>query len=1446
MTPKGFLLPVLLLCLLHSAGTSKPGYALTIPAVLNSGVIEKACFTFQDYEKALNINVVLEYAARNTTIFAGNVPPPEYSNCSDFQVPVVQADYPVYVWLSISGEGVKILQRYSVVIIVLKNIYLVQMDKPIYKPGQKVLFNLVSLNAELLPIDTTYPVVYLTDPLGSRIAQWLNQKSKNGFVSLEFDLIDDAIAGYYTITGQAGSNYPVYQSFDVEEYVLPRFDMTLDAPSTLSILDEAIYFNASAIYTYGEPVPGSLAIQWCRQPAYGLINNCFKDKNGVCFYKTAALASDGTYSGVLDLTNIQMDISGAATYLNLSVTVTETGTGIQVTKTQYMSVTSQLASISFDSNRMNQYYKRGISYSARVLLSDENGLPIVGEIVQLSIDFLPDTQEIRTGLDGSATYEIDTTNLLAPNFTITASYPNTAQCYSYSWPGPTYPTTQYTVFRFYSESGSFLQILPVQGTLKCGQKQKIDVQFSLSTAGVGIGATKATFRYLTMARTRIVQSGNQVVPLTNGTKGAFSFNLPIISKIAFQADLIVYMLLKRELIADTISLNVEPCFKNNVSLSFSNVVGPPASNVDLQISASPGSLCAVKVIDSSILLLNPDTGLTPETVYYALQNWYYGYIIGEFNVEEPAPPCEDPNTQIFYQGNYYIPVDSDSEGDTYNNLKDKSLIAGTNLNTRKPVVCPPPTYGIPVHRQLSMEDKATFSASTTGTIETVRKNFPDTWVWTMVPADSHGNGKITQKVPDTITEWTGSMICTSNKDGFGMTSSPSEFTTFLPFFIEMSLPYSFVRGETLVLNAFVSNYLNRCVKVLVTLAPSNSYTATLQGGGKQDVCICSGNRASYIWNINAKSLGVITFTVSAQTTYIGEKCNGPNDPSQPPRKDTVIQTVIVEAEGIKKEVTSSNLVCNQGKAPTTISIPMKLVLPQNVVQDSASAFITVLGDIIGLPLKNLQNLLQMPYGCGEQNLARMAPIPGVLDYLNTTGQLTKETLQQGIDYMNAGYYRELRYKSGSGGYSFFGSSNLQEDVWLTAYVFKTFEQCKKYIYIDPNIQQQTLIWLGNSQQLSSGCFKATPDSYMTWSGETNEDVRLTSFLVIALLESQYSIGMTLLDGALTCLLNALNTKQTIYNQAIMAYAFTLAKDWNRRSILLQSLKSKAISEGGVIYWESDDKPPVRPLGYFYPRYSSAEVTIASYILLSIALGPNVSHDDVTYMAQISVWLIRQQNAYGGFLSTQDTVMGLQALSTFAKLIYNINAQHVIRVKRQNTQVAQITTNKDNRLVVQRQSLSIPADYNIQVTGIGCCLTQTTVRYNVPVPQQNSAFALSLNTSKSCVNGVAYVFTIGITLSYRGNRPQTNMVIIDITMLSGYQADYWTLSQLELSKVIVNSETVNNHVILYLKPISNETIDFSFNVIMGNRVLNVKTASAYVYDYYETGENGYASYHHPCA
>ena len=55
-----------------------------------------------------------------------------------------------------------------------------------------------------------------------------------------------------------------------------------------------------------------------------------------------------------------------------------------------------------------------------------------------------------------------------------------------------------------------------------------------------------------------------------------------------------------------------------------------------------------------------------------------------------------------------------------------------------------------------------------------------------------------------------------------------------------------------------------------------------------------------------------------------------------------------------------------------------------------------LGDILGSAMRN------MPYGCGEQNMALFAPNIYVLDYLNETQQLTAELKSKAILYLNTG------------------------------------------------------------------------------------------------------------------------------------------------------------------------------------------------------------------------------------------------------------------------------------------------------------------------------------------------------------------------------------------------------------------------------------------------------------
>jgi alpha-2-macroglobulin len=53
-------------------------------------------------------------------------------------------------------------------------------------------------------------------------------------------------------------------------------------------------------------------------------------------------------------------------------------------------------------------------------------------------------------------------------------------------------------------------------------------------------------------------------------------------------------------------------------------------------------------------------------------------------------------------------------------------------------------------------------------------------------------------------------------------------------------------------------------------------------------------------------------------------------------------------------------------------------------------------------MQNLENLLQMPYGCGEQNIALLASDTYILDYLRTTGQLTEEIKNKAVFLLSTG------------------------------------------------------------------------------------------------------------------------------------------------------------------------------------------------------------------------------------------------------------------------------------------------------------------------------------------------------------------------------------------------------------------------------------------------------------
>lgn len=64
------------------------------------------------------------------------------------------------------------------------------------------------------------------------------------------------------------------------------------------------------------------------------------------------------------------------------------------------------------------------------------------------------------------------------------------------------------------------------------------------------------------------------------------------------------------------------------------------------------------------------------------------------------------------------------------------------------------------------------------------------------------------------------------------------------------------------------------------------------------------------------------------------------------------------------------------------------------------------GDLMGRALKNLDRLLRMPSGCGEQNMIVLAPNIYILRYLEVTAQLTTAIRATATGYLQSGMEKQ--------------------------------------------------------------------------------------------------------------------------------------------------------------------------------------------------------------------------------------------------------------------------------------------------------------------------------------------------------------------------------------------------------------------------------------------------------
>lgn len=102
---------------------------------------------------------------------------------------------------------------------------------------------------------------------------------------------------------------------------------------------------------------------------------------------------------------------------------------------------------------------------------------------------------------------------------------------------------------------------------------------------------------------------------------------------------------------------------------------------------------------------------------------------------------------------------------------------------------------------------------------------------------------------------------------------------------------------------------------------------------------------------------------------------------------------------------------------------------------------------------------------------------------------------------------------------------------------------------------------------------------------------------------------------------------------------------------------------------------------YYGRESKTlNVEITAYALLTMVLSESAE------CLPILKWLLNQRNDKGGFEGTQDTIIGIEALATFAAKIATKDNFVNISVATSNDTKLNFHVNKDNSLVLQSQKV----------------------------------------------------------------------------------------------------------------------------------------------------------------
>ncbi|KRT84546.1 hypothetical protein AMK59_737, partial [Oryctes borbonicus] len=695
--------------------------------------------------------------------------------------------------------------------------------------GDTVKIRILAVDFDLKPVkDFKINLLQVKSPVPSSaiIKEWHNLSSSLGLMHLEFQLAPDTPEGNWNIVADNQR-----KTFVVQKYVLPRFQASINGPQRIYTESASVIYTVCGKYSYGKNVKGVALLKATYFYHWGYYEPRF-------FSHGKNLTSGCAKFDIFRDLGLNKSTKQELESVVFVADVTEDGTE-QVESTN-MTAYDHNQPYTQNLKYKGQYIKPKLPHRGEFVLSDIQ-IPLSNSKVEICYRISQGNAR-----NTCSNFTLEPNNILEfiipPIRDIPDDTKVAIEAKVIDHPLRFSPNSMLVVW--YSKSKNGINIMnSQQNPVDCESNLEYVIFYN---SGQFADDEEVSFKYIITSRGDILDMGTvrdkpkkqplnldelknvvgkESYDVAGNPVDKFILRIKLDKNVYTDAKLVVYYDYDGEIISDTVDVDVNKCGPNPVKAKWAEESLYPGEVGNLNIRADRGSLCSISAVDKASTFLGSSSKINIENILNGFPRHFQNTELNCVKTEDNLLPSHPFPMRGYHTVSYYTEL-----YDSYEAFKDSSIGVMSNLQflskkcktkmfrdfwgsdyfyddlqpreismtLNRGLIIPErrihPAYGLHAGAARMSGPAAAPGMPGPASIpdETVddrgsaiRSFFPETWLWDLVTVET-GETNLERKLPDSITNWEGKVVCMSTDKGFGA-SDKIEIQGFKPFFVDILL-----------------------------------------------------------------------------------------------------------------------------------------------------------------------------------------------------------------------------------------------------------------------------------------------------------------------------------------------------------------------------------------------------------------------------------------------------------------------------------------------------------------------------------------------------------------------------------------------------------------------------------------------------------------------------------